>query len=101
MEFSLGSIVSSGNFLNHLFFLLLVLSMLSPKIYWLRVGIIAAALAGIAHALLETGDMTALSWLILLLAINLDSNRQDGGWLKEMLIFLSRRKKWSKRFLES
>jgi len=65
------SIFSGGGWFEHLPYILLVLSMFSGKIYWWRVGVIASALAGIAFAVLVSGNVIATFWLTLLLAINL------------------------------
>lgn len=45
--------------------------MLSWKMYWLRVGVIASALAGIAYALIILNDPVAVFWESLLLIVNL------------------------------
>lgn len=71
MELTLQSMFSSGGLLGHLFYLLLIISMLSSKIYWLRVGVMGSALAGIAYALLVSNDPAALFWLSLLLAVSM------------------------------
>lgn len=71
MELTLESAFSSAGMLGHLFYLLLIASMLSSRIYWLRVGVVGAALTEIAFALLISNDMAALFWMVLLLAVSL------------------------------
>ncbi|MEO9468630.1 MAG: cyclic nucleotide-binding domain-containing protein [Parasphingorhabdus sp.] len=45
--------------------------MLSNKMYWLRVGVIGAALSGIAYGLLVLGDPATIFWYGLLLAVSI------------------------------
>lgn len=71
MEIIVESVFSTGGLLGHLSYILLIVSMLSWKMYWLRVGVIASALAGIAYALIILNDPVAVFWESLLLIVNL------------------------------
>jgi CRP-like cAMP-binding protein len=71
MEPALESVLSANGLLSHLSYFLLIISMLSHKMFWLRVGVIASALAGIAYALLVRGDPASAFWEFLLLTVNL------------------------------
>lgn len=71
MESTIESLFASEGLLGHLSWFLLIISMFSQKMYWLRVGVIGSALAGIAYALIVLGDPVALFWSSLLLAVNI------------------------------
>lgn len=71
LEIIVESVFSTGGLLGHLSYILLIVSMLSWKMYWLRVGVIASALAGIAYALIILNDPVAVFWESLLLIVNL------------------------------
>ena len=71
MEFTLETLFAADGLLRHLPYILLIISMLSLKMFWLRVGVIGSALAGIAYALIILGDPVAVFWQSLLLAVNL------------------------------
>ena len=71
MELTLESAISTNGILGHLSYILLIISMLSPRMFWLRVGVIGAALAGIAYAILIVNDPVAAFWETLLLVVNL------------------------------
>lgn len=71
MEFTMETALSSSGMLGHLSYFLLIVSMLSRKMYWLRVGVIGSALAGIAYSLIILNDPVAVFWETLLLIVNL------------------------------
>lgn len=71
MDVILESLLSSHGLLGHLSYLLLIVSMLSRKMFWLRVGVIGSALAGIAYGLITLNDPVAVFWQTLLLLVNL------------------------------
>ncbi len=71
MELTVESALSSNGLLGHLSYVLLIVSMLSRTMFWLRVGVIGSAFAGIAYALLILNDPVAVFWESLLLIVNL------------------------------
>ena len=71
MELSMESVFSHSGLLGHLSYILLIVSMLSWKMFWLRVGVIGSALAGIAYGLIILNDPVAVFWQTLLLLVNL------------------------------
>lgn len=71
MELTVESVFSSAGLLGHLSYFLLIVSMLSWKMYWLRVGVIGSALAGIAYGLIILNDPVPVFWQSLLLIVNL------------------------------
>jgi len=71
MEFTIESALSSNGLLGHLSYILLIVSMLSRKMFWLRVGVIGSALAGIAYSIFILNDPVAVFWETALLIVNL------------------------------
>lgn len=71
MELTFESAFSSSGVLGHLSYILLILSMLNANMFWLRVGVIGSALAGIAYAIFILSDPVAAFWESLLLIVNL------------------------------
>lgn len=96
MELTLESAFSSQGALGHAAYLLLVLSMLMRRMFWLRVLVIASALVAIAYAALILTDPVSTFWETLLIVVNvgqltltwwLDRRTQFDareGWLREL-----------------
>ena len=70
MELTLESAFSSQGILGHSAYLLLVLSMLMRRMFWLRVLVIASALVAIAYASLVLTDPVSTFWETLLIVVN-------------------------------
>lgn len=71
MELTLESIFSANGLLGHFSYVLLIISMLSISIVWLRVGVIGSALAGIGYSAFIINDPVSLFWESLLLLVNI------------------------------
>jgi hypothetical protein len=70
VELTIESAFSSQGALGHTAYLLLVLSMLMRKMFWLRVLVIASALVAIAYASLVLTDPVSTFWESLLIVVN-------------------------------
>lgn len=71
MELTLESAFSSQGALGHTAYLLLVLSMLMRKMFWLRVLVIASAVVAIAYASLVLTDPVSTFWESMLILVNI------------------------------
>lgn len=71
MELSLESALSTGGFVGHLSYLLLVISMLMRDITWLRIFVIGSAAVGIAYDGIWLSNPVGVFWEALLLIINI------------------------------
>ena len=71
MELTLQAAFSAQGLIGHLSYILLVVSMLSYGMIWLRIGVIGSAIAGIIYAAMVIHDPVALFWESLLLAVNI------------------------------
>lgn len=70
MEFTLESALSPGGMLGHSTYLLLVLSMALTHLAWIRVVVIASALAGISYSYFMLSDPVGVFWETLLIGVN-------------------------------
>lgn len=71
MELTLESALSPQGALKHFAYLLLVLSMLMRRMFWLRVIVIASALVAIAYAALILTDPISTFLEIMLIIVNI------------------------------
>jgi CRP-like cAMP-binding protein len=71
VELTLESAFSSQGALGHAAYLLLVLSMLMRKMFWLRVLVIASAVVAIAYASLVLTDPVSTFWETMLIVVNI------------------------------
>lgn len=71
MELTLESALSSEGALGHAAYLLLVMSMLMRRMFWLRVLVIASALVAISYAVLILTDPVSTFWETLLILVNI------------------------------
>lgn len=70
MELTLESAFSTGGFVGHFAYLLLVVSMVMRRMFWLRIFVIVSALVAIAYALFWLKDPIGVFWESLLVAVN-------------------------------
>ena len=70
MELTLQAALSPEGLLGHSSYVLLVISMLMRRMVWLRLFVIASAMAGIAYATLILTDPVSSFWETLLIVIN-------------------------------
>ena len=71
MELTITSALSGDGALGHLSFLLLIVSMLMRRMVWLRLFVIASAIAGISYSFLILTDPVGVFWESLLIVVNL------------------------------
>jgi len=71
MEMTLESAFSSQGALGHMAYFLLVLSMLMRRMIWLRILVIASAIAGIAYSVLILTDPVSTFWESMLITVNI------------------------------
>lgn len=71
VELTLESALSSQGALGHSAYLLLVLSMLMRRMFWLRVLVITSALVAIAYAVLILTDPVSTFWETMLIIVNI------------------------------
>lgn len=71
MELDLQSVLSPSGLVGHSAYLLLVISMVMRRMLWLRVFVIASALASIAYGVFILTDPVSVFWETLLIAVNL------------------------------
>ena len=71
MEYWIDSAFSTGGFVGHLSYVLLVISMMMRDITWLRLFVVASALVGIAFDLFWLKNPVGVFWEALLLLVNL------------------------------
>lgn len=70
LELTLQSALSLDGLLGHSSYVLLVISMLMRRMVWLRIFVIASALAGICYSLLILHDPVGSFWEMLLIVVN-------------------------------
>ncbi|MFZ1680267.1 MAG: cyclic nucleotide-binding domain-containing protein, partial [Rhizobiaceae bacterium] len=71
MELTIESALSPAGLLGHSTYVLLVLSMLMRRMVWLRLLVIASAIAGILYASLILTDPVGTFWETLLIGVNI------------------------------
>ncbi len=71
VELTIESALSPAGLLGHSTYMLLVVSMLMRRMLWLRLFVIASAIAGILYASLILTDPVGTFWETLLIAVNI------------------------------
>lgn len=70
MELTFSSALSLGGLIGHLAYILLILSMMMRRMFWLRILVIASALVGIAYSVFWLKDPVSSFWETLLVTVN-------------------------------
>lgn len=71
MQLDIQSVLSPSGLVGHSAYLLLVVSMVMRKMFWLRVFVIASAVASIVYGLFILTDPVSVFWETMLIGVNL------------------------------